>query len=1598
MRKKLTVLLCFLATIFALCGCGEKNPGEGDVSVTPAGSPSVSGSVMPSASVSAEDVIDVVALVQTVTVNAEESGAYDYARLFSIVENGKIVEVSSSMIDASGVPQGYGTGVVVCTYKNVSATVTVHVYETVYELNLSVPVITVMQQEAESYDFLQYFTAKKDGEKQQITADMAESNVASALGTYRFTVTYHGISKTLYVTVDNEATVTAYTTQKSLRDDEILSYDYADLFIVRKNGKLVEITPEMLDVHVTMDGGYVVCTYMGKSARAEIVAIPLDYKIIPLRESLTLYRGRAEDFDFTSLFLGYVDGKQVEITQDMLSSDVKPEAGEYRVTVTLGRATYVLPVTVTAGHIVEIIPAYRPITLHTDEIAAGYDYSTLFWLYIDEILCDARGLTFDDTALSAAAAGDTVSLSVRYTEGETDVKQDFSVSVIAPSEPVVTAKNIVTYPNSGVIDLTTLFTIEKDGKNIPVTTDMISGSVDYFSEGVNVITLTYAGREYTAVVEVKRGVSVTPVRETVTIAKGTDKNAYDFAGDFVVSVNGIRFRLIERMIDVSAVDFSAEGEYTATVAVPYTYQKDGVKVTETFTGTITYLVATNRVDCRVLQETVVLPAEATSYDVTANLQLSVNGIRQGFTDRKDWADVMTTYYELHSAPLDFSEPGTQTVTLALFVNGTDTVPVEVSYRVSVTAGICLYGTDKAIFTGDTVDPMDLFVIEVNGEQVKTEFSYVSGKVDVFRPGVYILTANYRGITASSRIVVLDNAIKGVYHTKMTTIPVEKEEDEDGDVISDAVAARTFGDLVIGENDKVTFEGKPVEILGAEDETTLLVRIGTNRYTIYYRDGIAVLIPDNSLRLQFNDNKRPLLYFNENTWNIDSAMVINRGAKYVLQDVVINYSVDLAHLTRKDDPSVSLWYGLKVNLIAKTSSDTYYEVTYGEVTFSDGFTAKKGDRATFTMGEDSFVFDMLSDTVGKVDLNAAAEKKYTGKTFAGTVDGTAARLRFNGYEHLSLTVGGETVISSLAQRDLKKNGYFDYENDVVFVYDFDAENNVYYSYRFRLDTENRTFTVDERDSLFGYYAYNDKFIFLDGYGTGHISFDSSSYQNVQLTYARRGNEVILSFFGVMPDYAGGTGATLYVGELLNVLTGKEFADGALVGAQFINRKIVDGAIVTMEEFSVGRGTTKANLRKLITIRTKDGILSEAEKEKYVDVSLITINKAGFYQFTVKLTVEGKAVTAYYAVEYRERLYYGNALAQNFGVGLCNPNNALSIDEFGIARLTYAGVSYVGETWIGDDGTFLVKAREEGGAFIVVKGKTMADGVITISASGAVTFTESFTTGKTQIIGASGSFVLREITVGENKTYFLAKASSSLGEIAAVTLLSGSDLKSAGTVFMAQSPSFTAYGKVVRWDNPVSGAVASDALRGTYRADGKPDLTLDGFGNATLGDVSGTYIVNLRGSVTFISETEAAVFVPDVTAKTYRKLDIALDQTLIAGKTFAGSYTFICNDAPFTAQTAFVFGKDGTVTLISTSSDHDSGEDACAGDRYEPIFASKEGVSGSYTVFGDRVTVIVNGTTFVLWIDDVTNPSSLIAQDSSLDSDAQGYFAAGTVFSA
>ena len=117
---------------------------------------------------------------------------------------------------------------------------------------------------------------------------------------------------------------------------------------------------------------------------------------------------------------------------------------------------------------------------------------------------------------------------------------------------------------------------------------------------------------------------------------------------------------------------------------------------------------------------------------------------------------------------------------------------------------------------------------------------------------------------------------------------------------------------------------------------------------------------------------------------------------------------------------------------------------------------------------------------------------------------------------------------------------------------------------------------------------------------------------------------------------------------------------------------------------------------------------------------------------------------------------------------------------------------------------------------------------------------------------------------------------------------------------------------------------------------------------------------------------------------------------SGKTYEATYTFVCSGYYYTAITKFKFSKNGVVTIYSTSDDHDSGEKSCSEDLYDPIFGSKKGKTGSYTIQGNRVTISVNGVTFELEITNVLTVNELNVTKTSLSKDEQGFFSVDTLF--
>ncbi|MGN1077535.1 MAG: hypothetical protein ACI4ST_03385, partial [Candidatus Gallimonas sp.] len=800
-----------------------------------------------------------------------------------------------------------------------------------------------------------------------------------------------------------------------------------------------------------------------------------------------------------------------------------------------------LTVHVTNAHEIEAVLSYEVFEIEESELSS-LDCTTLFSLYADGVAVRVTEDMLDTSALEGAVAGGEYEVILRYSLSPSFVEKRAKIKVKADEELVLTGRTIVTYPNSDYIDLTSLFTIRKGDAEIPVTTDMISGSIDYSQSGSNVITLRYGGESCTATVEVRNGAVVgCASSDTIVIRKGTDKTTYPFARDFSVIINGIRFTDFPDTYfngTTESADFDTVGEYEVTLTIPY----NDVAISLTppkpqyFSVTLTYVVRDYTCTVRLNEENVTLPKGTTSYNVLKNVNVWVNGERKGLTDNPDWADAVTVYAEIVS-DVDFTALGTQEIVLYVYAGGAQADPVEVRYFVEVESDVTVTAHDRAVFAGTTLYTRDLFTVTEGETEIAVTNGMVSGKVDTFTPGVYTVRLDYMGIVRYAQVTVFDNAMKGSYRTPLTSISDSSDGDDYGDVdwgedegwgtySAQAFASETrLGSLVIRDDGSITYGGDPVTVLGGVDENTMLVLIGSNRFTLYYQDGIIVLDPDNSLRMSFTDSKRPLVFFQNDVWQIDTSVTVNYSDAHVLTLSYITYSIDTFRITRKDG-SGSMWFALKIHLVEKTSSGTVYVVTWGEAEYAEGFEQTAGAASSLSFDGRTYKFVMESGNVAKVDKKT--ELKYANKTFTGVIDGEEAVLTVSSGEGFTLKVGTD-VRFSVTGSDIvnMKYGGIDYASDTLLFYQIRNDDYGTYAYKFLLDLQNNTFTVPARDSCFGLYVTDGMYVFLDGYGTGVMNFDSRYYTVTNLTYAYRNNEVEVRFVDTLPTFQHGSGGTFYL---------------------------------------------------------------------------------------------------------------------------------------------------------------------------------------------------------------------------------------------------------------------------------------------------------------------------------------------------------------------------------------------------------------------------------------------------------------------------------------
>lgn len=1464
----------------------------------------------------------------------------------------------------------------------------------------------------DSFDFTSLFDIYVDGGKVGVSADYIDlSKLKKELGTYEIVCSYSGKSAKVTVHVVNERNVfvQANKTKVTIKDVEVKTYDYTCLFTLTINGNITEVKKEYIDASNVLpapDTYTVTCEYGGSSAKVWVEVTETPFVASALEDEVNVYVGAVNEFEPKALFAITLGGEEVEVTDDMITGEVKPEVGDYEIKLSIGSRKASVIVHVVNEHVIKIGSAYSEIDIAPEDVSS-YDFINDFYIYEDgkSVEVNSENVTLDTSALTGAAIGDKCEISVSYVpaDGKGGATKTVIVNVTAVGSIAIKVLNAEVF-ESDTLDLTSLFEITDNGEEIEVTDDMISGFVDFGNSDECKITLTYKNIRRTATVKKIKGISIRyAAGEIVSVKKGENKGAYDFAGDFEVYIDGIRFYGIAGWIDTNNVNFDAIGVYEAVLTVKYNdasiFGKPQFAATKT--KTIKYNVVPSVYDLKLTEKTVELEAGSADYDVLSNIELSVNGYRQSFTANRGEVNMVTTYYEIVSAP-DLTVTGSHKVTINLYVYGLGYDSVTAEYTIIVKNGIKIYSEDKAVFTGETLYAPDLFRIYENGKAVNVTPDMISGRINPFVAGSYVLTVEYKGVTRSATVSVIPSDYVGDYQTADKTIAKDSVEGEDGDIAEDEKPSVAIGDMEIGRDMSIFVHGVKAENVTLTDYGFDFM-LGTNAHEAHFENGVCVIIPLNELKLSYYDDNRPLVYFKRGTWAIADSVSVHysKEGKSVYSLTYSGYSIFL-YKVRNLETNELCWFAIQVKLEYKTSADTVYSVNYGFIDLPADFSSKTiGAAGDFELNGSRYVFTISERGTGKINKTDTTAP-FANKSFTGMFDGKAATLSLGNEHQPTLTVGGIKKFSMNTSEFHPKYNYYSTDEGYYILYGYEVVtfNKKYntktisystdlfieekdgdtesvtvtpFSYKFFLDADNGTFTLAERDEYFGLYKNGEgRFVFLDGYGNGIIDTTKDSIGQCGFTYTAK-NSLITVVYDDPSNKLSQKRGVFSIDAFGNVLyaqsCGKEFEKGDAL----TNAYITSGAAVTLSRSVFHKGETKDDIINAVKIVTKDGEYAlTAKKQKVtvngkqvaiVDVSKISTGNAGFYLLEINLKLDGASSvsTKRFAVQVLDEvLPAGEGFARNYGYSISGLTS-FALNTFGEAEFVVGGVSYTGYATVAD-GKLYAKLTAAYKGTVSITGEINDDEILTlqiVTADGTLLL-EHYSVG-TVLYAGNGELIIRSFATSKGNVFYISSALSVLGDKVTIKTTDGEDVSA---ISVGSVVAFTYDGKnyvlrVAALGDEKNGLEISDLLEGEYEdLSGRGEtLTLDGYGSGVLNGTYGTYYVynETDNGKRLVFTTTSGTLIKLLIGTGGDKLGKFVSYGEVAEKDLSGkSYTGDVGDYEITATVTMKFEDNGKVTLSYSSSD---GSPA-------PDYAG----TGTYAVTNGKIVISVNGYVITLTFED------------------------------
>ena len=330
-------------------------------------------------------------------------------------------------------------------------------------------------------------------------------------------------------------------------DQQADSFDYSKLFVVTEGDDIVTVTKDMLDVSgLTETGGTVTCTYKGKSATAEVAFEHIFYQLEQSVYKLTLSPSEAANYDFKSHFRALANGESVEITDNMVTSDVKSVAGDYTYTVTFCGISKSIAVRVED---IYVITANRTSLTMESKDFVGYDFVSLF-------SATKNGKDFELTSANLDFGkfprwGGTGKVICRANNYSAEIPV-----TVTPNEYIPSVRRTTFTVNAARVDgydFASLFTLSVDGAETKVTAAMLDGTVAAIA-GEYTLTLTTDNKSVSVAVtvvehEVVQAVVCYPqIRLAVAQA-----SSYDCTRLFMLYVDEQAVPVTDDMIDAAAL-------------------------------------------------------------------------------------------------------------------------------------------------------------------------------------------------------------------------------------------------------------------------------------------------------------------------------------------------------------------------------------------------------------------------------------------------------------------------------------------------------------------------------------------------------------------------------------------------------------------------------------------------------------------------------------------------------------------------------------------------------------------------------------------------------------------------------------------------------------------------------------------------------------------------------------------------------------------------------------------------------------------------------------------------------------------------------------